>query len=180
VPAAIFMAVCRTLLRATAIQGMPSGECMSYINRILSKQSDVTMYVTAFYGILDTTTGDVDYCLAGHCSPYLLSATEPAFQITEPRGLVAGMFEHAKYTSGHLRLGTGDTLFLYTDGITEADDGRYQEYSERRLEEALNRVRHMGAQDIVMEVTHDVRNFAGQAPQSDDLTMLALRYLAAD
>jgi len=176
VPAAIFMAVSRTLLRATAMQGVTSAQCLEYVNRVLVKQSDTAMFVTVFYGILDTTTGNVDYCIAGHNPPYVFSP-KGLRAIDEPRNMVAGLFDGSRYVGGSLRLEPGEGILLYTDGVPEANDSPGNEYTEERLERTLEAVRDASVQDVVGRLLGDVREFTGQAPQSDDITALALRYL---
>lgn len=176
VPAAIFMAVSRTLLRATAMQGVSAARCLDYVNRVLVKQSETSMFVTVFYAILNTSTGEVDYCIAGHNPPYVFSANGLQ-AVDEPRGIVAGLFEHTTYSGGTLRLEPGDGILLYTDGVTEANDAQDNEYSEERLQETLGATHQGSTQEIISQLLADVRSFTGSAPQSDDITALALRYL---
>ncbi len=176
VPAAIFMAVSRTLLRATAMQGVSAAQCLEYVNRVLVKQSDTAMFVTVFYGILDTATGGVDYCIAGHNPPYVFSP-KGLRSLDEPRNLVAGIFEDSKYAGGTLRLEPGEGILLYTDGVPEATDAAENEYSDERLQRTLEAAGDAPVQDLVSRIVGDVRQFTGSAPQSDDITALALRYL---
>jgi phosphoserine phosphatase RsbU/P len=176
VPAAIFMAVSRTLLRATAMQGVSAATCLDYVNRVLVKQSETSMFVTVFYAILNTATGEVDYCIAGHNPPYVFSA-RGIEAIHEPRAMVAGLFEQTAYSGGTLRLEKGDGILLYTDGVTEATDAQDNEYSEERLEKTLTALKEGTTQQIIEGLLTDLRGFTGAAPQSDDITALALRYL---
>jgi sigma-B regulation protein RsbU (phosphoserine phosphatase) len=176
VPAAIFMAVSRTLLRATAMQGVSAADCLEYINRVLVKQSDTAMFVTVFYGILDTTSGLVDYCIAGHNPPYVLSP-KGIRPIDEPRNMVAGLFDGSKYKGGTLTLEPGEGILLYTDGVPEATDVKENEYSDERLQQLLEAHGTSGVKDVVDRIVSDVRQFTGAAPQSDDVTVLAMRYL---
>jgi sigma-B regulation protein RsbU (phosphoserine phosphatase) len=176
VPAAIFMAVSRTLLRATALQGISPGECLQYINGVLSRQSDAAMFVTIFYGILHTNTGEVEYCIGGHNPPYILG-TGRLEALDKPSGLIVGAFEQSTYETGKTRLERGDTIFLYTDGITEARDRQGDELSEQRLQDMLQNASGGSVEEMVREVLAEVRKFSAGASQGDDITALALQYL---
>ena len=180
VPAAIFMAVCRTLLRATAMQGMPPGECLEYANTLLKRQSEAAMFVTIFYGILDTRTGEVNYSAGGHNPPYMLSRNGGVTLLECCGGTLVGAFDQTRYETGAVRLCPGDGIFLYTDGVTEADDdgGRY--FSEERLSGLLEQVKARPVRQIVRDVIGAVQGFSAGAAQADDITVMALRYLPAD
>jgi sigma-B regulation protein RsbU (phosphoserine phosphatase) len=177
VPAALFMASTRTLLRATALQGASAAECISQVNNVLARQSD-GMYVTLFYGILDTRTGLLDYCSAGHHHPYVFSANGGVRIATQGGGIVAGLFEGAKYEGGaKLRLNPGDGLLLYTDGVTEAFDAEGGMFDNDRLERAIEDVANSPANEVVKSVMSKVRAFEGSAPPTDDVTVVVVRYL---
>ena len=175
VPAAIFMAVSRTLLRATALQGISPGECIQYINGVLSRQSDAAMFVTIFYGILHKNTGEVEYCIGGHNPPFILGK-DRLEALDKPAGLIVGAFEQSTYETGKFKLKPGDTIFLYTDGITEARDSHANELSEQRLKAVLERTKAGSVEEMVQEVLSEVRRFSAGASQGDDITALALQY----
>jgi phosphoserine phosphatase RsbU/P len=177
VPAAILMAVTRTLLRATAMQGIAAAQCLEYVNQILAKQSDGPMFVTLFYGILDTRTGDVDYCNAGHCPPYIFTSQGAPRTVNEPRNIFAGMYEGMTFEGATLTLAAGEGILLYTDGVTETFDDKEDMYSEERLEVVLGAAGEIPVDELVKGLLREVKQFAGAAPQSDDVTALALRYL---
>jgi sigma-B regulation protein RsbU (phosphoserine phosphatase) len=178
VPAAIFMAVSRTLLRATALQGEVPGECLQYMNTVLARQCDPAMFVTVFYGILHTRSGEMEYCCGGHNPPYLFSAADGSVTAIEDiGGMVVGAFERAQYETGRMRLHPGDALLLYTDGVTEAEDGRENCFSEERLAAVLARAGTGPVERMIQEVVGEVRAFSGGAAQADDITVMALRYL---
>jgi sigma-B regulation protein RsbU (phosphoserine phosphatase) len=176
VPAAIFMAVCRTLLKATALQGGSAGECMKYTNDVLTQQSDAAMFVTVFYGILHTQTGELEYCIAGHNPPYLLERSGDLTPIKEPSGMIAGAFEVAAFETGRLTMKPDDTIFLYTDGVTEAANTAGEFFSEERLQQLLGRMPGGTAEEIVSNVVNEVRVFASGAQQSDDVTAMAVTF----
>ncbi|MBO7129081.1 MAG: SpoIIE family protein phosphatase [Prevotella sp.] len=175
VPAAIFMAVSRTLIRATGIRGAGAAECMTYSNNLLSKESVNSMFVTVFYGIYNIQTGEVTYANAGHNPPYLMKANGSVEQLPMSKDIVAGAIDGYQYTEEKLKMEHGDTLLLYTDGVTEATDADYGEYGEGRLEALLKQHTKDDCQQIIDKVKEDVKAFAGDVEQSDDITLLALR-----
>lgn len=179
VPAAMFMAVSRTLLKATALKGMSPSECLDVVNKALYRESVKTMFVTIFYGILNTRSGELEYCNGGHNHPYLLTGNGGVSMLETTRSNALGAIENAQYNSKKLAMKRGDVLLLYTDGVIEAMDGNTNEFSDQRLEEYLKRVKDFSIIDIVQGVFKEVKSFAGGAPQTDDITLLALRYLAA-
>jgi phosphoserine phosphatase RsbU/P len=176
IPAAIFMAVSRTLLRATAMQGLGAGECVEYVNRILASQGNGNMFVTIFYSILNTRTGDVEYCAGGHNPPYIFSAGE-ARALKSTGGPIVGILPQASYASERLKLAPGEAILLYTDGVTEACDSSENEFTEQRLESILREDGGKPLEDVVRKVSAGVKTFCAGAPQSDDITMLAVRYI---
>jgi sigma-B regulation protein RsbU (phosphoserine phosphatase) len=178
VPAALFMAVSRTAIKATALRGLHPDACLGEVNRVLTSENVSSMFVTVFYGILDLRDGEVTYCSAGHNLPYVLRCDGRVEALERTGGMALGVFETAAYKSKRARLGTGDGLFLYTDGITEAMDGDYNEFTDHRLQECLKRMTRKPVTEIIDGVVDDVKAFAGGAPQADDMTTLVLRYLA--
>jgi len=178
IPAAIFMAVSRTLLKATALQGGTAGECIKYVNDTLTRQSDSAMFVTIFYGILHTDTGELEYCIAGHNPPYVVPVSGEPFRLTEPAGLMAGAFEHAVFQTGLAKLNAGDSIFLYTDGVTESEDKAGQFFGEQRLASLLARMPGASAEEMTGSVLDEVRIHTLGATSGDDITALALKFLA--
>jgi sigma-B regulation protein RsbU (phosphoserine phosphatase) len=176
IPAAIFMAVSRTLLRATATQGLDAGECVQYVNRILASQGSGNMFVTIFYAILNTRAGDVEFCAGGHNPPYLFSAGQ-ARALKSAGGPIVGILPKAEFRAEHLKLAPGEAILLYTDGVTEACDAAENEFTEQRLEAILREAGGKPLDELVGRIGGEVKTFCGDAPQSDDITMLAVRYL---
>ena len=177
VPAAIFMAVSRTLIRATGIRGVTASECITYINGLLAKESVNYMFVTVFYGIYNCRTGEVTYANAGHNPPYVMRADGSLETLPMSKDLVAGVIDDYQFTEETLHLEPGDTLLLFTDGVTEATDTEENEYGEERLSMLLSHSSKLTCQEIVDKVKADVKAFAGEAEQSDDITLLALKRL---
>ena len=120
VPASIFMAVSRTLLRATGMRGIDTNECLNYVNNMLCHESIDSMFVTVFYGIYNTETGLVEYTNAGHNPPYVVRADGTVDTLPMSENIVAGMFDDFTFTQSTLQLDKGDMLVLFTDGVTEA------------------------------------------------------------
>jgi sigma-B regulation protein RsbU (phosphoserine phosphatase) len=177
VPAALFMAVSKTLLKATALKGGPPEECLQQINHVLHLESVSAMFVTIFYGILNTRTGEVDYCNGGHNPPYILRADGGVEMAESTGGLVLGAMRNTAYNAKKMTLQAGEGVFLYTDGVTEAMNHDNEQFSEERLEERLKAGRNTALPNIVGNVVEAVKTFADGAPQADDITILALRYL---
>ena len=177
VPAAIFMAVSRTLIRATGIRGVTANECITYINGLLAKESVNYMFVTVFYGIYNIRTGEVTYANAGHNPPYLMKADGHVEPLPMSKDIVAGVIDDFQFTEETLRLQPGDTLLMFTDGVTEATDTAENEYGDDRLRMLLSQSSSLSCQEIVDHVKADVKAFAGEAEQSDDITLLALKRL---
>ena len=177
IPAAIFMAVSRTLIRATGIRGGSPADCITYSNRLLAQESVDCMFVTVFYGIIDVNTGEVTYCNAGHNPPYILKHKgdiSPLPMSTDP---MAGAIDGITYHEGTLKLEKGDALVMFTDGVTEAMSTANEEFGEQRLEDTLEDVAMHNCQQMVDAIKADVAAFAGEAEQSDDITVLALKLL---
>ena len=177
IAAALLMAVCKTLLKATAYKGMPADNILSEVNKILVDESPPSMFITVFYGVLDTRSGAFEYSNGGHNSPYLLSKDREVKQIPEIGGLLIGAMKDAEYQSSVLMLQPGESLLFYTDGVTEAFNKNNEEYKESRLEKVLEGKHSLNTTDMVDNVFDDVQNFTNGTEQSDDITCLALKYL---
>ena len=175
VPAAIFMAVSHTLIKATGIRDLASNECMETVNDILCGESVGSMFVTVFYGIYDLQTGMIDYTNAGHNPPYILHADGSVEMLKNDGNLVLGVMEGMKYTRNSLQLNPGDALVMYTDGVTEAENKEHAQFGESRLEAELAALKGAPSKQIVESVLAKVREFTAGAPQSDDITQLVIR-----
>ena len=177
VPAALFMVVAKTLIKNNAQSGKPPAETFAAVNNLLSEGNEANMFVTAFMGYLDIPSGRLTYVNAGHNPPALRSAGRYSF--LEAAGcFVLGGYGNMPYTQGDIALAPGDELFLYTDGITEADNREKELFGEARLLEALNgpHARGLPIENIVHAVKAEVDAFAQGEEQADDMTVLALRY----
>jgi phosphoserine phosphatase RsbU/P len=179
VPAALFMAVSRTLLQAIALQGAEPAECLRYANEVLGRQGEPGVYVTVFYGILHTDSGLVEYCLGGHNPPYRIPPAGEITPIEEPGGVVVGLLPESTYETGRLQLVPGESIFLFTDGVTEAMNPEQRFYTERRLREVLAQCPGCEPKEAVGRVLHALGEFTAGADQSDDITAMAVRWKGA-
>ena len=178
VPASIFMAVSRTLLRATGMRGIDTNECLNYVNNMLCHESIDSMFVTVFYGIYNTETGLVEYTNSGHNPPYVVRADGTVDALPMSENIVAGMFDDFTFTQSTLQLDKGDMLVLFTDGVTEAFNTSGEMFDEKGLETTLeNKGAGKSSHDICQEILKDVNDFSGKEPQSDDITLMAIRRL---
>jgi sigma-B regulation protein RsbU (phosphoserine phosphatase) len=174
IPAALFMAVSRTVLRSiTGIDDMPAR--MAEANRLLSADNTASMFVTMFHGVVDLATGILRYCNAGHNPPYLLRAGQGR-EMLKPTGAAFGLDADMPYRIDETVLQPGDALFLFTDGITECFDRKGEEFGNARLEAALEAGRGRAAAELVAGILQATEAFAAGAEQSDDITCLALRF----
>jgi sigma-B regulation protein RsbU (phosphoserine phosphatase) len=177
IPAALFMAVSRTLLQAVGLQGAPPDECLRYANQVLGGRGEVSgVYVTVFYGILHTDTGELEFCIGGHNPPYRVSSSGELSRIWEPGGVVVGLLPDSEYETGRVQLAPGDTVFLYTDGVTEALSAEEKFFGERRLKELLTAAGGVKPKEGVGRVLRAVAEFTSGAEQSDDITAMAVRW----
>jgi serine phosphatase RsbU (regulator of sigma subunit) len=178
VAAALFMAVAKTLFHASVARGASPASVFSRISRELCRDNEGAMFVTAFAGCLDLRTGAVATANAGHPRPLLLAEGGAVTEVAVAPGLPLGVSEDYDYAPGALALQPGDALYLYTDGVTEALDDRGEEFSRRRLESTLRGLAGSNAAGLVAGSLAAVQAFAGATPPSDDIAMLAVRFLA--
>jgi phosphoserine phosphatase RsbU/P len=175
VSAAIFMAVSRTLIRATGLKGDSVSACMEYANNLLCKESVSSMFVTVFYGILNIQTGEVDYVNAGHNPPYILSANGIS-KVEMTNGLPLGVIDDFNFESKKIQLKKGDQLLLYTDGVVEAFNIEETAYGEEKFESFLNQSLKLPVETIIKKSFTELSDFADGAPQSDDITLLGITF----
>lgn len=171
VPAALLMAVTRSLLRSSALRGGEPGPCLEEVNRLLVRDTSAERFVTVFYGVLDARRGELCYANAGHNRPLLLRGG--AAEELAGAGLVLGVVPGASYQTRTIPLETGDRLFLYTDGVPEALNARGEQFSEPRLHGLLRGANSAAPAELIGRVIEAVQHFTAGAVQSDDLTVLA-------
>lgn len=176
IPAALFMAVSRTLLKSTALEGLAPGSCLERVNRLLCLDNSAEMFVTVFYGILNTRTGEIEYSNGGHNPPFLVRAGGAPQALERTGGIVLGVMENVSYRERRTTLRAGDAIFLYTDGVTEAMDREGALFSEIRLERLLNEASGASPEAVIRRALAAVSDHSAGAAQSDDITTLAIRY----
>ncbi len=176
IPAAIFMAVTRTLIKAIATPGMTSGEILTKVNEELCIGNDSNMFVTVFCGILNTKTGEVIYTNAGHNPPLIIHKGKEVTWLEGERNIMAGAMEQFVYKTEKFILQDGDKVFMYTDGVTEAMNEREELFTDDRLEKEIITIQEKPVREIVAGIMEKVVSFAHGAPQSDDITMMVVKF----
>lgn len=177
IASALLMAVCKTLIKATAYKGLPTDSVLFEVNNLLVDESPPNMFVTVFYGVLDTRNGAFEYSNGGHNSPYLISNDGTTKLLDDVGGLLLGTIKSTEYQSNIIMLKPGESIFLYTDGVTEAFNSNEEDFKEERLLQSLKINSVSSAEKIVANVFESVKNFTNGVEQSDDITCLALKYL---
>jgi sigma-B regulation protein RsbU (phosphoserine phosphatase) len=178
VPASLLMAMTRTLLRAKYTRSMKPNEIVRIVNEDLCKDNLQKMFVTFFIGILDVYSGEFEYCNAGHNPPYLLR-NGGIQQLEVFHGYPIGI-QSSPYRSASLMLEPGDTLSMYTDGITDAENKNSELFEESHLEQVLLKNESLNAEGLTKAIISAVESFAEGMEQFDDMTLLTLRYLGGN
>ncbi|WP_031385471.1 SpoIIE family protein phosphatase [Desulfonatronum thiodismutans] len=176
VPAALFMAVTKTLMKGIAEQEPDPSKVLARVNNELCLGNDAGMFVTLFCAVLNLRTGLMRYSNAGHNRPILLTSGQPPQWLDLPPGLVLGGMEDMPFQTREVRLQPGDVLLAYTDGVTEAFNPDQELYSDDRLLQETSARSGKPPKELVGELLETVRVFSGTAPQSDDITLLAVLY----
>src|SRR5690606_31006219 len=161
VGAALFMAITRTLIRSTALHSTSAAECMTQVNQTLFPETVPRMFVTVFFGILDTRTGEVTYTNAGHHSPLILRDGDRVEEAERTGGLGLCLKGDVKYQERTLQLAPGEMLLLYTDGVTEAVNEDGGDYGDERLKECLQTSSRESPGEIIRDVLRSVTYFSG-------------------
>lgn len=177
VPAALFMAVTKTLLGAVARQGLPPGAILARVNDDLAQGNESCMFVTLFLGLLDPRTGELEYACAGHDPPFLLRADGRVERLEARGDPMAGAMEGVDYATLRNRLDPGDVLLAWTDGVTEAENPAADLFGEERLRGVLAQAMGASPEALLAKTRAAVAAWAAGAEQNDDITLLALRFL---
>ena len=175
IPAALFMAVSRTIIHSKGMQGVSAAECLTESNRLLANSTVNYMFVTVFYAIFNTKTGLVTYSNAGHNPPHIVRAGGTIEQLPMEGQFMVGAFEEEVYTDKTLQLDHGDTLVMFTDGVTEATDSTNRPFGTERLDNILSGVADKSSREIVEAIKAGITDFVEDAEQTDDITILALK-----
>ncbi len=176
IPAAMFMMTAKTIIKDLAESGMAVNDIFTKANEKLCENNESGMFVTAWMGILDLTTGSMQFANAGH-NPPLLKRANGDFEYLKTRaGFVLAGMEGVRYRVGELMMYPGDRLFLYTDGVPEATNTENKLYGEDRLLAFMNKNASAEATDFLPALKANIDEFVGEAPQFDDITMLMFDY----
>ena len=176
VPAALFMMSSKILLNYRAQMGGTPSEILSAVNAQICQNNKSKMFVTVWLGILDLQTGVLSCANAGHEYPVIRGADGVFRLFKDKHGLVVGAMERSRYQDYEIRMQPGDAVFVYTDGVPEANNAAGEFYGIERMEATLNRISEHDPQSILLQMKADVDAFTGDAKQFDDVTMLCLEY----
>jgi sigma-B regulation protein RsbU (phosphoserine phosphatase) len=174
IPAALFMAITRSLIKMTALSGVSPEDCLRQVNIALCAENPSLMFATVFYGILHMESSELTYCNAGHNPPYLIKPGSKLTCLPGTGDMALGFDEDTVYHCRKIELDADDLLFLYTDGVTEAVDNGSKMYGQTRLENIFSGLQTHDPEELITTLLADLTSFSSGAPQSDDITMLAL------
>ena len=174
VPAALFMMSSRTLLKGAAIGNHEPGDVLREVNNLLVEDNETMMFVTLFYALYDPHSGLLTYANGGHNAPLIRHADGSSTLLPLTGGIALGVIDGIEYAQAEVRLERGETLILYTDGVTEAMNEAEEEFGLDRLAAVLTSHPSNDPEEVNGAIFEAVRAFAGDAPQSDDITCLTL------
>ncbi len=176
VPAALFMVIAKTLIKNRTLMGGTPAEILAFVNNQLCENNEEEMFVTVWLGILDLTTGLMTAANAGHEYPVLKRKGGSFELFKDKHGFVLAGTENSRYRDYEIQFEPGDTLFVYTDGVTEAANVDKELFKTSRMVEALNRHTTEACEPLLREMQKEIQSFVKDAAQFDDITMLALTY----
>ena len=176
VPASLFMAVTRTLVRSISDNVHSPGAIVESLNRSISQNNDSNMFVTLFLGILDLITGELQYSNAGHNPPVLIRKSGDAIMFEKTKFIPAGLFEDFKYGESSIQLEPGDKLFLYTDGVSEAENSNGDLFGEQAIMKIINNNKAARPQELIDKMSAEISGHVNGYTQSDDITMMTIVY----
>jgi len=174
-PAALFMALTRSIIRACAGRTPSPADGIAHANRLLCADSSQGMFVTMFYGLLDPAAGTLTYVNAGHDQPLLYRSEPDELSELGPTGMVLGVLEDARFEQEQVGLQSGDFLLLYTDGVTDATDAQGQEFGKQRLQRVVRDSRRASVTDVVAALEQALEEFVGTSLAFDDITVVGLK-----
>ncbi|MGO9133848.1 MAG: PP2C family protein-serine/threonine phosphatase [Methylovirgula sp.] len=175
-PAAIFITLTRTLLRAAAQKLESPSDCLTHVNALLCIDNPTLMFTTAFYGILDTETGEILYANAGHNPPYVLRRDGTIDTLTGTGGMALGIMEEMRYQTQQCRLAPGESLICFSDGVTEATNAAGALFGEARLVTLIDGQMAAHPTELFATIIAEVDSYMSIAPMADDVTLLVIRY----
>jgi sigma-B regulation protein RsbU (phosphoserine phosphatase) len=175
VPAALYMALSRTLVRTVAIDGRPAGEALARANDLILADARSHLFVTLLYAIIEPDTGLVRYVNAGHMPPLLVRAVDGGVVELREHGMALGVLSGMEYQEQKVQLAQGDILVMYTDGVTDAWNLDQQMFERERLVDLVSEYQGLSAPLLAEAIRSAVTDFVGDAPQFDDLTLVVAK-----
>ncbi|TDX58998.1 PP2C family protein-serine/threonine phosphatase [Orenia marismortui] len=176
IPAAIFMAITKTLIKSEALKDISPADIFYNVNNALCKDNDESLFVTAFIGIVDLRTGEFEFANAGHNAPLICRDNKGCSYLKSKDTFILGINEDFKYKTETTQLNPNNVLVLYTDGVIESRNNAKEQYSNQRLQELLSELEDKDVNNIEKVVKDDIKSFTKGAHQFDDLTMLILKF----
>lgn len=180
IPAALFMTVSRTLIRAYAEQHESPAKVLSLVNLLLQRDTPDNSFVTAVYGVLDTGTGELTYSNAGHNLPYWIHSQTGIIEPLPGGNIAMGVLHEAEYIDHLIKMSKNDSLIMYTDGVTDAFDLAGESYGEAHLINAIEKNHDQCIERLLDGIERDIKNFTNGATPSDDITILGIKYSSTD
>ena len=174
IPAALFMAMSRTIIRTIAYNRVHPSETLMRVNQIIDSEAQSDLFVTVFYAVYDPRKNTLTYANGGHNPPLLLH-TNGSVELLHGDGIALGVIPNVTIIESSVHLQPGDTLIFYTDGVTEAMNEDYDEFGMSRLQVTARNGRYLQAEQIMQAITHAVNQHAGDTPQFDDITLVVLK-----
>jgi sigma-B regulation protein RsbU (phosphoserine phosphatase) len=175
VPAALFMALSRIVIRVSARWHQQPTDVIRDTNNIIASDSKSGMFVTLFYGVIDWRRRILTYVNAGHNPPLLFRAQNHEISKLARTGVAVGALENAEYTSHEILLATNDIIVLYTDGVTEAENQHQEMFGEERLRSIVEADADLSANDLMLKILDHIKSFCEDQPQSDDITLMVIK-----
>lgn len=176
VPAAFFMMQAKTLLRSIAVPGKRPSDIMKELNEKMMEHNETEQFMTTWLMVIDLSTGIADEVNAGHTKPAFCRGERPYKLVSNSHSLAIGMGMELPFQENRWTLQPGDKLFVYTDGVTEAENAGKEQFGKDRMLSALTDVRSQSQQEILSRLEESVATFAGETAQADDVTMLGFTF----
>lgn len=177
VPAALFMALSRAVVRANAIWSPGARDVIREANNLITRDSRSGMFVTLFYSVLDVSSRKLTYVNAGHNPPLMFNSITGDFKLLRAKGIALGALEDMDYEEITMPLESGCTIVFYTDGVTEATNDTGEQFGEERLQALIKEISHLPAREMVEKIEGQVNLFCYGSPQFDDITLMVLKVL---
>ena len=174
IPAALFMAVTMSYIRAYAHESKSVSQIISKLNSTMALNNDANMFVTLFFAMFDKDIKELTFVNAGHTQPYIVSEDKDIFLLSRPKNPVVGAFENIVYEQESLCLSINEKIFCYTDGVTEAYSKEDEQFGDKRLYDILQNNRTLSPKELIKKVYSSLQEFCRDAEQSDDITMLCV------